>query len=1134
MKTCFLIPFLLISSLLFSTEVDTIWSRLYEEYQYKDYFMPDFDTVGAGAMLASQKTDGSWADVDYTVPRIGTEWAPMKHLYRLHTLAAAFIRGGAQDTALKRGTVSALDYWIVNDAAISANNWWYDDIGQQLQLGPVLVLMKKHVDSTRLFAGSRFLRAKDVETQGGQNLLWLAQQRIWRGAVVDSVDLIVNGLTYLKNEIKYSWGDGIQGDLGFYQHGPLLYNGGYGRGFMEDNITWLLSAQGLSFSYDSAKVNLLVSYILDGSQWMIRRNGWDFSCGGREISRSGWGKFHMGYVSKLRKIISPRSAELNAMADHVLGLNDSALTGVKQFVRNDYHVKRHKDFSFSVRMCSKRTLGSEAIDGENQKNYYLPFGANNIMRKGDEYYGIYPIWDWARIPGTTAPHNPSPGATEMMGTTDFVGGVTDGKRGAVGFDYKWDQIYGKKAWFSFDNEVVALGAGINGVGSYPVYTSLNQCNLSGDVWAATDTSSGTQLSTGSRTLDNLRWVFHDSIGYIFPNPTSATIANQQQSGSWRSINGSQSTANVTGDVFSCWLDHGLNPSNSSYTYIVLPGKSREEIKNYSLSIPVKVLINTPDFQAVTHEGLKVTGIVFYSAGTVVVRYGLSVSVDKPCIVLLDESGSKYKVTISNPINTWTTIKVGLQFNGGGAETITFVLPVEQAPGTSMTLMSVASVNIENPESAVRFTFTDSLTGKPISGVKVSMPGVINLDAVSNSSGSAILASDSGKKIFKYEAPLYRTIFDTVQISFRDTLNHPVTMKKLPRSGIIVVPESSLVIVGSTLKLSAFYRYSDGGYDAIDTIKSDLIWSIDKPALASIDSVGNVRSLGLLGASTVTCSSKVDGVTGRASVKFIRRITLTPTDDGFGHSQNPSGSYASSTALVVKGELGNERQSYLKFDLNTLKGSKIISATLKLYPQTLPTSELPIRVCAVDVDTWSENTLTWSNQPAVGSALDTIRLNTEALKYQEWDVTQYTSSQIASDGLVTLCVQDYSEAVGWLSFNSKEFAENRPQLELVIIEDSLPHVSVDGKSGAQTVVERTDFKVEPTPFNPSVNLILSGNLKTGASVRIYNPEGKLVKDLSQNVSGGIATWHAPNNGAGIYLAIVEKGNLKISRKLIYTK
>ena len=76
-----------------------------------------------------------------------------------------------------------------------------------------------------------------------------------------------------------------------------------------------------------------------------------------------------------------------------------------------------------------------------------------------------PIWNWNMIPGTTFPYYTTyPARTTWgtnYGTTQFVGGVSDGIHGASVLDFSHKATRAKKSWFFFDREIVCLGAGIS-------------------------------------------------------------------------------------------------------------------------------------------------------------------------------------------------------------------------------------------------------------------------------------------------------------------------------------------------------------------------------------------------------------------------------------------------------------------------------------------------------------------------------------------------------------------------------------------------------------------------------------------------------------------------------------------------
>lgn len=78
-----------------------------------------------------------------------------------------------------------------------------------------------------------------------------------------------------------------------------------------------------------------------------------------------------------------------------------------------------------------------------------------------------------------------PGENEIQkwGLTDYVGAVTDGTYGAVGFDFKSPHtgLAAKKVWFFFDKTYVCLGTNISSRMKNQVLTTVNQCLLNGEV-----------------------------------------------------------------------------------------------------------------------------------------------------------------------------------------------------------------------------------------------------------------------------------------------------------------------------------------------------------------------------------------------------------------------------------------------------------------------------------------------------------------------------------------------------------------------------------------------------------------------------------------------------------------------------
>jgi chondroitin AC lyase len=270
------------------------------------------------------------------------------------------------------------------------------------------------------------------------------------------------------------------------------------------------------------------------------------------------------------------------------------------------------------------------------------------------------------------------------GATTFVGGVSDGTLGAAGFDYARNGVTGRKAWFFFDKEIVGLGAGISAAAGKPVYTSVNQCLAKGAVLVRTGAGAAVQ-DFGIHRITQASWVWHDSVGYFFPDGGDSVFAgNSAQTGSWLSINTTGAAAIITDTVFSLWLDHGTAPANATYAYGVIPGIGEDSLDAYGKSGACTVVSNTAALQAVRDNALGACGIIFYVPGTVALSDTLAVGVDRACAALVRESADSMEIAVSNPAGVACTVQVTatIRLWGNGAvwnaqtatTTAPFILP----------------------------------------------------------------------------------------------------------------------------------------------------------------------------------------------------------------------------------------------------------------------------------------------------------------------------------------------------------------------------------------------------------------------------------------------------------------------------
>jgi chondroitin AC lyase len=307
---------------------------------------------------------------------------------------------------------------------------------------------------------------------------------------------------------------------------------------------------------------------------------------------------------------------------------------------------------------------------EGLKMHHFGDGSNFISRRGDEYFDIYPVWDWQKIPGTTILQKADVAHWKELakkGLSEFSGGVSNGIYGAAAIDLisVHDPLKAKKAWFMFDREYVCLGTGISTDTDSSVFTTLNQTLFKKDVMVS-DANGRSTLRKGDHKLQKVKWVLHDSVGYIFPAAVDLQLLNHEVTGNWRQINHQSwaTTDPVKKEVFSAWLDHGRQPKNASYTYIVVPNASSGDLDSYMKNAGIEVLSNTTSLQAVTNRQSGITQVVFYEPGTLQFA-GFSLSAKQPCIIMVDKDA----ITVSEPTQKLGSLifAINKKVNGTGEQ-----------------------------------------------------------------------------------------------------------------------------------------------------------------------------------------------------------------------------------------------------------------------------------------------------------------------------------------------------------------------------------------------------------------------------------------------------------------------------------
>src|SRR5690606_1473059 len=146
-----------------------------------------------------------------------------------------------------------------------------------------------------------------------------------------------------------------------------------------------------------------------------------------------------GIPLRLLKASSYRSDELRNIVAVREGKPAVPRLHTTFFWQSEHLTHQRPAYFTSVRMFSSRNHNMEVpYNSEGLLNHYLGNGSNFISRTGTEYYDIFPVFDYHKIPGATLVQHrtfPDPGQIRKAGIRDFVGGVTNGTFGAAVFDF---------------------------------------------------------------------------------------------------------------------------------------------------------------------------------------------------------------------------------------------------------------------------------------------------------------------------------------------------------------------------------------------------------------------------------------------------------------------------------------------------------------------------------------------------------------------------------------------------------------------------------------------------------------------------------------------------------------------------
>jgi hypothetical protein len=462
--------------------------------------------------------------------------------------------------------------------------------------------------------------------------------------------------------------------------------------------------------------------------------------------------------------------------------------------------------------------------------------------------------------------------------------------------------------------------------------------------------------------------------------------------------------------------------------------------------------------------------------------------------------------------------VSLSLHDPSASTIFINVNSREAAANKPQLIITAS---ENANNAPNVTLTS-----PANGATFGAPASIVLSASATDDGSI------GRVDFYAGTSLIGTSTtpsgSTYSFNWTNVAagSYNLSAVAIDNSGLATTSNTSSVTVGAqntlpSVNITAPFNgnpFAAGTNIAINATATDTDGTVSKVefyAGANLIGTSTVPVNGLYGITWVNVNTGAYSLTAKATdnangtttsaalnITVVAQTGLSPTADSYvrdGSSATTNFGTATTLQTQSSATAGNNRESYLKFDLTTVTG--ITRATIRLYGSLSDAtgSNVPAGIYSVATTTWVESgngSITWNTKPASGaSPLATTVIGNNVPRWYEFDVTSYLQAEkTAGRNVVSLAIKNTAQSSPFASFNSREATSNQPQL---ILWSTQPRnaLLVVGSSTLNTGDTAARTRLQNLGYTVTVKVAGS---TTNTSVKATDADGKTVVVISSTV------------------------------------
>ncbi|MBD2844880.1 polysaccharide lyase 8 family protein [Paenibacillus sp. IB182496] len=588
-------------------------------------------------------------------------------------------------------------------------NWWHWEIGAPLQLLNTLCVMRGQLDAAALAAYVRVLDRfvpnpemmrhsvlAEPYPSTGANRVWKSRAFLLLSLLKQDADGIRAASAALAPVFELAdAGDGFYADGSFIQHKKFAYTGGYGKSLLKELAELAYMLHGSPWALPSDQVSVMVGWVRHSFEPFLYRGQMMDLVRGREISRRypdshSAGHAMIGAALQLAEVASPGEAgwlkgkakqwmqqntyrsymEEASLPMAVLArpvLQDDTVQGGEEaaicrvFPRMDRAMARGTGYAVGISMFSERTGSYESINGENRQGWYTAHGMISLYNADLAHYsdGFWPTVDPYRLPGTTVSSVPREigfglGRREAGA---FVGGVEcGGKYGLVGMELvEPGEFRARKSWLLCGDVVMALGTVLEGAQVPEVETIVENRMLSRDgsntLLIEADGACRAFTEAGVAKTVSPRWMHLSGtvpgaeIGYVFPRPKPLRLLREARRMSSHEMEEREGAAQLTRDYMTAWFEHDARAGSDHYAYVLLPGRSPEEVAAYAADPGMAIVTCTSDRHAIEDRESGLFAVHFWEDG---MKSAGPVSCNKRASIVVQERADQVEMWIADP------------------------------------------------------------------------------------------------------------------------------------------------------------------------------------------------------------------------------------------------------------------------------------------------------------------------------------------------------------------------------------------------------------------------------------------------------------------------------------------------------